>query len=890
MPRKCCTIFDGKSCRTNYDATKEHPFEGGTVYGFPSDLNEQERWERKLPNKLHAKLKNADGTIKKTVGVCFKHFRDDCPTKVQRGGSHVPTEAPTIFGNTEPSLFTQTTPNVSRNPEKRNVTADARASTSTSDDPDIVKNFTELVEYCKKFTPVRLLDVSEPSVIKIFKLNDKFPPDVVYSLLIRENFHVEAYRGHMKVKTRDLINKFSSTLTRFSQIDDIIDRLETTPVDVRCELRSCGDQVLILADEFDEDDADKRQKVIFTGKQLLAFDSNRYSHEDMLEAINLYLRSRNSYRALRAIIILPCPNTVQHYFGKYGLTGGAIECEKTIKNVFSALNEGQKDCFLSFDEIHIKPGLQFQGQHVLGNAQNTTEPTPANAMLGTMVNPSYGAPAFIARLVPVKNLKHEFLYGIVLSVVELIHVNGGRVFLLMSDNLSVNKKTFKTFHEVFGSRGITSITHPFPNSKFENLFTLYDPTHLFKNIRNNWCTEKSQTLEFTNPDTNEKCTAKWSDLVKMYKEEIESGVLRETKLDYTTLNPNNFEKQKVHLVVNIFNEKTVAKLEGRSGMEGTHIFVKLVTRMWNILNIRSCDTARRLNDPDREKFTDPNDPRLNFLLKMATMFKKMDCSLRGQRSRGLTSETADALHRTLHGIVEIIRTLLRNGQAYVLPGKFTSDRIEGEFGICRQGSGGNYLIGAAQVINSIKLQRLKLYAKLDIQNNEDDVKDDCCLYELHDSEGDLELIESCFAESSSLSVTEKSTLYYICGYVTFKQNIVCLDENDTVPLPEASEFTTKVSRGKLKLPPLDLYDLSQYYYSFFKARTAKCCTKIYLQAFREIYKYTGYSFENIEQINRRMCNCFFKAFVKDATDTLKRETKDKHDKREVKKTRLSAKC
>ena len=187
-----------------------------------------------------------------------------------------------------------------------------------------------------------------------------------------------------------------------------------------------------------------------------------------------------------------------------------------------------------------------------------------------------------------------------------------------------------------------------------------------------------------------------------------------------------------------------------------------------------------------------------------------------------------------------------------------------------------------------------MYAKLDIQtkddddDDDDDVVDDCCQYDLTESEHDLELIESCFAESSTLSVTEKSTLYYICGYVTYKEKIVCLDENDAVPLPKESEFTTKVSRGKLKLTPLNLYDLSQYYYTYFKGRTAKCCTKIYLQAFRKFYKYTGYSFDNIERVNRRMCNCFFKAFVKDATDTLKRKSKNNNDKREIKKTRLSA--
>ena len=92
-----------------------------------------------------------------------------------------------------------------------------------------------------------------------------------------------------------------------------------------------------------------------TGKQFLAINGNCFYYEDMTEAINLYLRSRNSYRALREILVLPCCNIICDYFGKQGLSGGAQECERTVK-VFSALNEGQKDCFVTFDEIHIKPG------------------------------------------------------------------------------------------------------------------------------------------------------------------------------------------------------------------------------------------------------------------------------------------------------------------------------------------------------------------------------------------------------------------------------------------------------------------------------------------------------------------------------------------------------
>ena len=176
-----------------------------------------------------------------------------------------------------------------------------------------------------------------------------------------------------------------------------------------------------------------------------------------------------------------------------------------------------------------------------------------------------------------------------------------------------------------------------------------------------------------------------------------------------------------------------------------------------MLNIRFIYISYRLNDVDRLPFSDPNDERLDFILKMATIFKQMDNSVRGARS--------NALHQTLVGIVDLIETLLSLGHQYALPGKFSSDRTEGEFGIYRQSSGRNFLISAEQVFSGLQLQRIKLFSKLDIHVEGENIVNDCCKNELKDSEEDLNLVEQCFEEASNLNSTEKASLYYICGYV-----------------------------------------------------------------------------------------------------------------------------
>ena len=62
-----------------------------------------------------------------------------------------------------------------------------------------------------------------------------------------------------------------------------------------------------------------------------------------------------------------------------------------------------------------------------------------------------------------------------------------------------------------------------------------------------------------------------------------------------------------------------------------------------------------------------------------------------------------ASHLTLNGVVSLIKLLLNKDDNYVLPGSFQSDIMKGEFGIFRQ---------SAEIMNSLALQRLKLFRKL----------------------------------------------------------------------------------------------------------------------------------------------------------------------------------
>ena len=169
--------------------------------------------------------------------------------------------------------------------------------------------------------------------------------------------------------------------------------------------------------------------------------------------------------------------------------------------------------------------------------------------------------------------------------------------------------------------------------------------------------------------------------------------------------------------------------------------------------------------------------------------------------------------------------------------------------------------------NGLKLQRIKLFNQLELSDKlQSSGISECCKGVAH-SEDDQEIIDSCYQILTTLTEIEKSALYYISGYVAFKEGC-CLDSTPVIT-NDNSEFLDRVSRGALGHPPAELFDLSQYLYAFFKTREKKCCPQVFLDAYKMIYEFSGLEIQNVDTKLRRFNNCFIKAFAKNINDYLK---------------------
>ena len=92
---------------------------------------------------------------------------------------------------------------------------------------------------------------------------------------------------------------------------------------------------------------------------------------------------------------------------------------------------------------------------------------------------------------------------------DIVHKSGGYVFQIIY--LLTKKCPRFTIWKMLALHYILSDT-----PVFDHLFTFYNMTHCFKNIRNNWVTEPPQTLEFVDPISKITYQTKRKALITIY--------------------------------------------------------------------------------------------------------------------------------------------------------------------------------------------------------------------------------------------------------------------------------------------------------------------------------------------------------------------------------------
>ena len=371
-----------------------------------------------------------------------------------------------------------------------------------------------------------------------------------------------------------------------------------------------------------------------------------YPQSVIVRAFEYFCTARSLYNRLREDFKLPSIQTLTRITSRVSKLSESTFLTRIFRNV----NDMQKLCIVLRDEIYVKKMLLYHGGTVFGKAVNDAS-KKASTVLGIMVSCLYGGPSFISKMLPISSLTVKFLRSQIDQTCECISAANGDVTCIISDANRTNQGFVKSYKTVPNKPWLT----------LDNTYLIYDFVHLFKNIRNNWLTEKTGELKYVwNGVTR---VAKWAHLKKLFRLELHSSI-KMSCLREISIAPKPVERQKVKPALDIFCDRTHQALLSHPGMkdvkgrEETAFFIKLVIKFWTIMNVKSEGADIRHNNPLEEVMRSPDDERLEFLLQFGMMAKNM-AGKQGQRQKQFTRDTGLALHHTCFGIVDLVRYLLK---------------------------------------------------------------------------------------------------------------------------------------------------------------------------------------------------------------------------------------
>ena len=198
----------------------------------------------------------------------------------------------------------------------------------------------------------------------------------------------------------------------------------------------------------------------------------KYSDDTIIPSFEYFALSRSAYNRLREDFELPSVRA---------LTRITSRVNKLDDNLF--IRKMFQNCILLLDEVYGKAMLQYHGGILFGKAVNHPSKL-ANTVLSFMVVTLFGGPKFLCKMLPVCNLRANFVFEQTNLLMDAIEFGGGKVVATICGGNRVNQAVFKMFDTVS------------PWRTKDDMFLLFDYVHLFKCVRNNWITVKTQEVEF----------------------------------------------------------------------------------------------------------------------------------------------------------------------------------------------------------------------------------------------------------------------------------------------------------------------------------------------------------------------------------------------------------
>ena len=408
----------------------------------------------------------------------------------------------------------------------------------------------------------------------------------------------------------------------------------------------------------------------------------RYDDSFKAWALSLYHISGKAYRFLAKLLNLPSKSSLTSMVSRFASDVGFSEKSIfVLKQRVDAMTDSAKVCTLLMDEMSLKSNLFYNesrdsiiGFEDLGEGKKSN--LVANSALVFMARgivESWKQP--VSYYLVNESCNSDFLKEIVEENLLQLGSMGLNVLATVSDQGS----NFLRFYESLG----VSVDRPFFEMHGKRYFTIFDPPHLLKSIRNNLL---QYNFQF------EEKTASWKDVSAFFDKEQKLAIRTAPKLTVKHINPTQFAKMKVKLATQVFSHSVAAGINTYVALNGLPSSAvgtaELLSRFDQIFDL--CNSLSFKDTKICRRPLTSSSPHLEQMKKGANFIasiKVINAATRENRTNYLKCLKGWCI--TLQAIPELWSRLNRDfDTTFLVTRQLNQDPLENFFGSIRQ-QGGN---------------------------------------------------------------------------------------------------------------------------------------------------------------------------------------------------------
>ena len=467
---------------------------------------------------------------------------------------------------------------------------------------DKLANFDELItKFTNENKPEGFIMHHTQLGLNMLYLSEEQPPQILSVIFISKNLDITVYHEQKVVPQSVYSDIVSSKISLVSQVINVmafaknLDRSScTSSSQLTFNITKLIEEYLEVSENTLEVHVLKflleQVQLLFTNKQ-----RRRYSMNLLLLSYIIHATSAKAYERLieEQVLMLPSVKTLRKITMNVDKTVGLDDSEY-LHMRFSKLNAFDRNVVIMIDEIYLSKRIESSGGQLYGLTNGCQVATTALCFMVKALSSGYRD---MVGIFPIKNIKADSLKCCYDKVMELIHKVGFNVVAISIDNASANRKFYKDC--LCNGSWKNSIKNSYTGG---TIFLVFDPTHIIKNIYNNFLTKRIFKLLSLPPFVPNSLTANFSDVQLVYDNECDKPLRIAHKLSDTVLKPKTIEKVNVKLALSVLHDSTVLGLKQFNCSE-TAATIELFIKFWSIVNVSDPTTGKHkrniIQDPIR---------------------------------------------------------------------------------------------------------------------------------------------------------------------------------------------------------------------------------------------------------------------------------------------------